>query len=225
MEKNNIKSESRRDLLKTLTAITGYSICAGASIAFLEGCKADNKAVEAAASAAPEVFKSILNKDQITLLDEISERILPKTDTPGAKDCQVAEYISRAVTNHYKPEDQKRFTDGLVKFDNVAKAKFQKTFVTLNDTERDEVLTILAKEWRVYQAASDKAGAVAVPGPGGNTKPKVPPHIFKEVRDLTVTGYCTSKEGATKLLKYDPIPGPYKKDIPRSEVGGVWALT
>ena len=36
------------------------------------------------------------------------------------------------------------------------------------------------------------------------------PHIFKEMRDLTVSGYCTSEQGAKQLLKYDPIPGPYK---------------
>ena len=48
--------------------------------------------------------------------------------------------------------------------------------------------------------------------------------FYKMVKELTITGYCTSEEGATKLLKYLPVPGEYKPCIPLSEVGGAWAI-
>ncbi|MBK8698080.1 MAG: gluconate 2-dehydrogenase subunit 3 family protein [Saprospiraceae bacterium] len=134
---------------------------------------------------------------------DIAERIIPKTDTPGAKDALVHEYISLAVNKFFKADDQKRFLDKFASFDKIAAHKYKKNFSALSDTNKDDVLKIMAEEWKKNEQEY---------------------HIFKEFRDLTVTGYCTSEPGATQLLKYDPIPGPFKGCIDRSTVGGVYAL-
>ena len=39
----------------------------------------------------------------LTLLNEIGETILPKSDTPGAKDANVAEVMKTVVTDCYTP--------------------------------------------------------------------------------------------------------------------------
>ena len=195
MKQNN--SIDRREMLKTLTLLTGYTLTAGAASAFLAGCKND----PAAAGLAGSV--SILSDDQIKTLAAIVDRIIPKTDTPGAVDAGVEQYIALAVNKFYKAEDQKKFLENFARFDKLATDKYKKTFAQLSDQNKDDILKILAEEWK---------------------KNEKDPHIFKEIRDLTVTGYCTSEAGAKQLLKYDPIPGPYKGCIDRASVGGVWAL-
>jgi hypothetical protein len=195
MKQNN--SIDRREMLKTLTLLTGYTLTAGAASAFLAGCKND----PAAAGLAGSV--SILSDDQIKTLAAIVDRIIPKTDTPGAVDAGVEQYIALAVNKFYKAEDQKKFLENFARFDKLATDKYKKTFAQLSDQNKDDILKILAEEWK---------------------KNEKDPHIFKEIRDLTVTGYCTSEAGAKQLLKYDPIPGPYKGCIDRESVGGVWAL-
>lgn len=195
---NKNSNINRRDVLRSITLLTGYTLTAGATSAFLAGCKTDPKSEVSASGAA-----KFLTDDEYALVSEISERILPKTDTPGAKDAGVPDYIELAVKSFYKAEDQSKFRENLKTFDKTSNDKYKKNFVQLSDENKDDVLKMLAEEWK---------------------KDDSKPHIFKELRDLTVTGYCTSEAGAKQLLKYDPIPGPYQADIDRKTVGGVWAL-
>ena len=194
---SNSNTIDRREVLKTLTLITGYTLTAGAASAFLAGCKSEGVAASTTGEA------NILSKEQMETIAAVVERILPKTDTPGALDAGVDQYVSLAVNKFYKEEDQKKFLDNLGKFDKYASDKYKKTFAKLTDENKDDVLKMMAEEWK---------------------KNEKDPHIFKEMRDLTVSGYCTSEQGAKQLVKYDPIPGPYKGCIDRATVGGVWAL-
>ena len=67
----------RRELLRAIAALTGCAVV-GADRLFA--------AVPDSAAYTPA---------QIVLFDEIAETILPRTDTPGAKDAQVGAYIAR----------------------------------------------------------------------------------------------------------------------------------
>lgn len=194
---SNSKTIDRREVLKTLTLIAGYTLTAGAASAFLAGCKSEGAVATTTGDA------NILSKEQMETIAAVVERILPKTDTPGALDAGVDQYVSLAVNKFYKAEDQKKFVENLGKFDKYASDKYKKTFAKLTDENKDDILKMMAEEWK---------------------KNEKDPHIFKEMRDLTVSGYCTSEQGAKQLLKYDPIPGPYKGCIDRATVGGVWAL-
>lgn len=205
MTQNNL---DRREMLKRLSLITGYTFTVGATSAFLAGCKSDSSKSDSVTSAsAASTIKSIFSKDQMDVIAEVAERILPKNETPGAKDANVQEYIGQAVSGFWKKEDQDRFVKNLSSFDKLAADKYKKKFVELTDSNKDDILKILAEEWKKGKDVKD-----------------APPHIFKEMRDLTVTGYCTSEAGAKQLLKYDPTPGPYQGCIDRASVGGVYAL-
>jgi hypothetical protein len=224
MEKNKTNID-RRDVLKSLSLITGYALTAGAASAFLAGCKSDTK--EVAAGTTSTGTKSVLSSDQIKLVAEVAERIIPKTDTPGAKDAGVEQYIANAITGFYKPDDQKYLLEGLTQFDKIANNKYKKNFVELTNENKDDILRMMANDWKkedeikkhkIEALRKEFGAATEIPNELKRN------HIFKEIRDLTVTGYCTSEIGATKLLVYDPIPGPYKADIPRSSVKGVYAI-
>jgi hypothetical protein len=44
-----------------------------------------------------------------------------------------------------------------------------------------------------------------------------------QFKELVVAGYFTSEAGATKVLQYLPVPGPYKGCVLAEEVGKDWA--
>ena len=56
-----------------------------------------------------------LNDDQASIVSQIAEIIIPKTDTPGAKEAGVPAFIDQMLNEVYSEEDQKRFTSGLQK--------------------------------------------------------------------------------------------------------------
>jgi hypothetical protein len=57
-----------------------------------------------------------------------------------------------------------------------------------------------------------------------NAGQDAPPHFFRLIKELTIVGFCTSEAGATKLMDYNQTPGPYRGDVPLSEIGKVSAL-
>jgi len=185
----------RRDILKASAIFLGYGLVGGASVAVLNGCKADKSV---------DWKPSFFSQEQIDVLAEVAERIIPKTDTPGAKDAFVHRYMDEAVKNNYKKEDQDKILESVDVFDTLANEKFKKNFVGISDAEKDEILQMLAD-------ASKN---------GGDDSLK---DVFQPLKSLVVTGYFTSEVGATQALVYDPIPGPFQGCIPMSEVGGVYS--
>jgi len=188
----------RRDILKASAIFLGYGLAGGASLAVLNGCKADTST-----DWKPKLF----SMQDIDMLAEVAERIIPKTDTPGAKDALVHRYLDDAIRWNYSEEDQKRIKNEIQIFDKMAKEAHGKSYKDISDEDKDSIL----------QQMED---IVKVSNENGDGKK----HIYSEVKSLVVGGYFTSEEGATQTLIYDPVPGPYQGCIPLSEVGGVYAL-
>jgi hypothetical protein len=179
----------RREALKATTMFLGYTLTAGTTAAILNGCKADK---------SPDWIPKTFSADQGDLLAEICETIFPKTDTPGAKDALCHRWIDEFVTNFKSDEEKKYLKQSLSLFDKTSKDKFSKAFIALNPSEKEVVMDLIAKEAKGYE---DKTG----------TKP----HIFKFIKDHTVSGYFSSEVGAKGgLLDFKPVPGPYQGCIP-----------
>jgi hypothetical protein len=43
------------------------------------------------------------------------------------------------------------------------------------------------------------------------------------MKELTLLGFFTSEPGATQVLQYNQVPGPFKGCVPLTEVGKQWA--
>jgi gluconate 2-dehydrogenase gamma chain len=190
---------NRRDAIKQASILLGGVLSASAISGVMAGCKAEPKI-----DWTPKYFSA----DEAGLLEAIVERIIPKTDTPGAKDAGVHNFIDQMMADFYEEKDKAAFKDGLAKIEAEAKSAHGKSFVSLSPEQQDEVLTKFDKE--AYDPGRKKDD---------------PPHFFKTMKELTVTGFCTSEQGATNFLKYDPVPGAYHGCIPYSEVGAAWATS
>jgi gluconate 2-dehydrogenase gamma chain len=191
---------NRREALQRAAWVLGYTISVPTMSAVLNGC-----------TAKPELgfTPSFLTADQAALVAEVSEIIIPKTDTPGAKDVGVPQFIDTLVRDCYKKEDQENFLKGLDEFDKGAKDAYGDAFVDLDAEKQVEYVT---------KVHSDMIAATK--GVDMRDKPRPFMHSMKE---LTVVGFFTSEPGATQVLQYEPVPGAYKGCIPLAEVGKTWA--
>jgi hypothetical protein len=141
----------------------------------------------------------------------ISEHIIPKTDTPGALDVGVPAFIDRMMADYYQEPERKVLRAGLAHIDPDSKTAYGKVFVELTSDQQIELLKRYDREAYDMTAQNTKAA-----------KPER--HFFRTLKELTTLGYFTSEPGATKALKYAAVPGPYKGDIPFTDVGKAWAL-
>lgn len=147
--------KSRRQALKTAAGV----------VTVLPVLQAQHEHPVAAKSAAAYKFKW-LTADEQKLLAEICDMILPRTDTPGASDAKVHEYIDFTLQPDKKRQDQMR--EGL------------KWMAAIKPDRRLGIL----------QSASEKPATE-----GGR--------FFTLLKDLTIDGYYTSREGLHQELGWN----------------------
>jgi len=202
----------------------GYAISASAIAGVMNGCKADPTV---GASWKPTFFDG----DQINVIAEIAERILPATDTPGAKDVLVHQFMDKILKENFDADAQQRVMTGLKDIETASQATYKKSFMACTNEEKDTVLTQFDKaaheadktieEDTQYELVAAKAGQV-ISGEGYLAKNKT--HFFHIIKELTFLGFFTSETVATTMLNYDPVPGVYQGCIDLPENGAAWAF-
>lgn len=185
----------------------GGVVSAPTMIAFLEGCKPGSKAVS-------EPFTGF-DTDQLTLVSEIAETILPATDTPGAKDAKVGEFIQLMLKDCYYPKDQNSFLDGLASLSG-------KGFMKASAAEREKLLTEAEDAALKFNEEIAQKRKQAKESQQSFDEPGVP--FFSLMKELTLLGYFTSEAGATKALDYVGVPGRYEGCIDLKPGQKAWAM-
>lgn len=137
-----------------------------------------------------------LDARQFETVSAAVERILPKTDTPGALDVGVPAFIDLIYGKYLSGDERFVFATGLKEVEALARSRAGKAFAQMAAAEQDDVLRTIAE-------ASQK-------------REKTFFHLLKE---LTVTGYFTSETVGKTVLHYDPVPGRWDACIPISDVG------
>lgn len=130
----------------------------------------------------PAVFDPHQHETVVTL----AELIIPKTDTAGATDANVAQFID-TILEDAPDAERDRFLDGLAWLDARSQELFGADFQTASDTRQAALLTILSSPEN--QSTSERTGV----------------EFFMAMKDLTVTGYYTSEIGMLEELDDDGI--------------------
>lgn len=147
----------------------------------------------------------LLNADQLAVLRELGEVIIPTTDTPGAIAAGVHDFINGYAAQCLSNEEQASLVTTLNNIADAAKAQQKMPFDKLNLAQKIELLT------HIEQAK-----------PPFNQKDRTD---FKQTKALVVFAYYTSEIGASKELAYLAFPGGYKGNFKFSAVGKAWALS
>jgi hypothetical protein len=148
------------------------------------------------AQSTPAAAGSQLSPSQLAAVAAMAERILPRTDTPGASDVDVAGFIDRMYGEFLTPAERRTLVTGLAELEKSTAASARKAFVQLDGAAQDRVLSGLA---------TSKSAATR--------------EFFRQMRELTVVGYFTSEKVGKTVLHYDPVPGRWDADVAIAEVG------
>jgi gluconate 2-dehydrogenase gamma chain len=198
----------RRELLQRAALVLGYAITGPSLTGILNGCTAKPDL-----TYKPDFF----NDGQAALISEVAEIILPRTTTPGAKDAGVPAFIDGMVKEVFPQKDRDAFMKGLADFDEDAKKTYGDPFIECSPENR----TALVKKHHDAAIAQIKERGLASWYKSADNSNN--PFIMK-VKELTILGFFTSEPGATQVLQYNAVPGPFKGCVPLAEAGGKqWA--
>ena len=182
----------RRELLQMIAAVTGCALVAND---------------ELWASADPQAPLPWSGAD-VDLLEEVADTILPPTDTPGARDAAVGQFIARYSAACYPPERIALLQAGLRDIEAQMRSLHGTGFRQAGQQAKESLLVSIDRQ---AKAAADAAAN------GG------PPHYFTLLKQLTLLGFFTSEPGETRVARYRPVPGKYRGCIPYVKGQAFWA--
>src|SRR2546426_8455088 len=87
-----------------------------------------------------------LNAHQNETVATIAELIIPKTDTPGAREAGVPAFIDVMLADWADDDHRQQFTAGLGKGGERARGLFSKDFVACSESPQTHILTDLHAE-------------------------------------------------------------------------------
>lgn len=154
-----------------------------------------------------------LTADQNDLVTAIAERILPATDTPGAAEAGVNEFIDLLLSDWLDGEEREGFLAALAGFESDCLADQGQPFTALSEEEQMAVLVPLDEQAAELRRAARLAGLTEVEEPS----------FFLTMKEWTLAGYYTSEIGMTQELQHLRISGSYAGCRPLAEVGRSWA--
>lgn len=205
----------RRELLKMIALATGTAVIGGEYL--LSGCK------------NTDAGKGISFSDaDIAFLNEVAETILPKTNTPGAKDAKVAEYMKVMVTDCYTEANQNAFYDGIKQLDEACKKMYQVGFMKASTEQRKSLLIALDKEAKDFQkvkSVKEKELSEKASKEHDKKFTFAPNHYFTMMKQLTLSGFFTSEIAATQVLRYVAVPGKFEGCIDYKKGDKIWATS
>lgn len=133
-----------------------------------------------------------ISADQEALLAEIAETIIPKTDTPGAKELGVHQFVLTMMDDCYKKEEQDKFLSGLGEINKLSEKQFNTSFIKSTPHQRQDLLTRIDKK--------EFEGAVS--------------SFFPTMKQLTIQGFMKSKYVMSNLLVYELVPARFDGSFP-----------
>lgn len=185
----------RRDFVKQLSAGMGAALAPGVLGAILSGCQPGTEST------------GLVRPDEQEILGSLADAIIPRTDTPGARDAGVPEYIEMMLAHFTPPDQVETFRSQL---DWVSSWLAEQNARRLEDVaEEPRNALLVALDEQAFGAGTS------------DDLPPGEPALFAILKPLTVAGYYTSEIGATQELHQTPYV-PYE-DVPFDEIGKTWA--
>jgi len=180
---------TRREVLKRAALMLGAALSP----------RIFSHSLQAAAQVSPNQAKArFLPAELHKIAGAFSERILPRTSTPGATDAGVGDFIDIMYGKYLSVEERKLLDDGLSELDAASRNLHRAGFASLPGVDQDAMIMRLATESKDREKS-----------------------FLAQIRELVIVGYFTSEIVGKTVLGYDPVPGRFDPCIPLSETGNV----
>ena len=166
--KTEVPAFDRRSLIRNALLLVGAGVTANPAAALA-------KTAARKAAKAPRFFTSA----QMAVLSEVADIIIPRTDTPGAKDAGVPQAFDSLMHDWASAQHQAEYRSVVDEFGGAGLMK-------LKPADR---LALVTKMDAAKIAAWDPA--------------------YVGFKELVMTLYYLSEPGATKELRYELVPGSW----------------
>lgn len=171
--------------------ICGALLAIGVSGVSLSGCS-----LLADSGADTDQF---FNPARFAVLDTVAETIIPRTDTPGARDAMVPQRLDRLMSGWASKETQSAFTALLDEIEAAAKAHDPQGLAAMSATRQLDVVSAFDQSKQADPA-------------------------YRKFKNLVLALYYISEPGATQELRYEHVPGAWEPSIAVTPDTRAWAI-
>jgi len=137
-----------------------------------------------------------LTAEQIAVLEQVSDTMIPATDTGGAIDAGVPAFIREMLEQWGSSATRAEISAVLDAIEKLGWTRFGMTFIEMPPERR---LAVLQEFDAARIAAHDGA--------------------YRKFKWLVLIGYYHSEVGATHELRFELVPGAWRACLPLTEVG------
>lgn len=223
---------NRRQALKNIGLGAGIMVVGPTTLGLLQSCKNERN------YEWEPTFLSAANGFALTRILDV---ILPTTDTPGAGDLNIAQFLDSYINEVASEESQKEFSESADAFSRAFEDMFDKGTGEGSEEEYKQIiekyLRATPEEREGYARRNtetqdpqdkdpeQKADAdTNLENSGINADAGADSYI-RNVREMGIWAWKTSEEVGENVLWYDPIPGMYIPCGPVEELGGGKAMS
>ncbi len=130
----------------------------------------------------------LFDPHQVRTVAAMAEMIIPATDTPGAREARVHEYID-LILHDGPAEPRNRFLEGLGWVDGLALRRHNKPFADCTPPQREAMFL-------EFDLGADPSLALGT-------------QFFRTIKRLTAEGYYTTEIGVKELNKGGRVPSNF----------------
>ena len=161
-----------------------------------------------------------LTSEEKIIVTHLSDLILPTSDTIGALDVQVPQFIDLVLHNVSTKKEQEKFKMGTTYFKNTFKKIAAKE---ITEGSKNDFSALL---YTYFKISSEKQAHIfkLLEKDQVSSNKKEDYFIYSYlmfIRKYTLFGYYTSEEVGTEILTYNPTPGFYNGCVPIEEAGNI----
>ena len=212
---------NRRQALKNFGLGAGILIIGPSTLNLLQSCKSEPKIIW------NPTFLSMSNG---LALQQLLNVIIPETDTPGANDLNLAQFIDSYMDQVASEERQQYFRRSADAFAVAFQEEFDKDLDKGKEKDFEKIISkylsaspeeqeIFAKRETETQDPIDEIPELKMDPDAGSLS------YLKNVRQMAIWAWKTSEQIGENVLWYDPIPGQYISCGPVEELGNGKAMS
>ncbi|RLD27500.1 MAG: gluconate 2-dehydrogenase subunit 3 family protein [Bacteroidetes bacterium] len=190
----------RREAIKKIGLTTGIVFATPSIVSLLQSCTSDSD------KWVPQFF----SEEQGTVLKNIVDVFLPKTNSPSATEVNVPEFMDTYVNEVMDIKDQDRIKVAFDKLLTLIKTNYNKNLIKITEENYKDLLD--------NNMLIDKP---AMP----ETEPMTISELLNNMKWMTINAYKISEMVGETVLAYDPYPATYFcGDLNELTGGKAWSL-
>lgn len=157
---------------------------------------------------------TLLSKEQRAIIAAMTDIVIPRTETPGAVDAGVPQFIELMASDWFNDQEKSIFMTGIIELETRIPKEYGASFDKLTTKQQLSIMEDME------DAASD-ADWYSFANVLREFISDAP--FICQIKELTIWGFFTSEIGATQALRHEPMPMHFDGDIPLTATDSSWA--